>query len=115
MAMPQGMQPQTANEKPSEETVKEGDAASTKAESQKTTSRPVHTTRSGSIGASIWKNNDSYGITLSRAWKPEGKDFRHSKTFYSNNRQDLHQAIDAACDYIEALTDSAKRSNENSE
>lgn len=72
--------------------------------------RPVHTVRSGAIGASIWQNkNDNFGITFSRSWKSQDGDTGHSKTFYAGNRKDLHAAVDAACDMAESFEQVAKR------
>ena len=66
--------------------------------------RPVQTARSGAVGASIWQNNnDNFGITLSRSWKSKDGETGHSKTFYAGNRDDLHKAIDQACDIAQAL------------
>jgi len=74
------------------------------------TNRPVQTVHSGAIGASVWQNkNDKFGITLSRSWKSEGEETQHSKTFYAGNREDLHKAIDQACDIAKALERSVEQ------
>lgn len=71
---------------------------------QEPTNRPLQTARSGPIGASIWQNqNDKIGITLSRSWSPQEGETKYSSTFYAGNREDLHKAIDQACDIAQAL------------
>ena len=70
---------------------------------------PVETVRSGSIGASIWQETSQggkeyYAITVSRSWKANDSDeYRYSNRYFSRNREDLHKAIDQACDRVEAL------------
>ena len=70
---------------------------------------PVETVRSGPIGASIWQEKSESGkeylsISLSRSWKPNDSDqFKYSHKYFSRNRADLHEAIDKACDIVEAL------------
>lgn len=70
---------------------------------------PVETVRSGPIGASIWQEKSESGkeylaITLSRSFKTnDAEPFKYSHKYFSRNRADLHDAIDKACDIVEAL------------
>lgn len=74
--------------------------------------KPVATTRSGSIGCSIWKNATDDGreyhvFTISRAWKTQAGDKSgYAPNYFGGNRDDLHKAIDAACDEIAKLDQS---------
>ncbi|MDC0936284.1 hypothetical protein OAS39_08340 [Pirellulales bacterium] len=99
------LQPATPPAQPESEAASEAPAeAATRGESG-----PVTTARSGAIGASVWANTtqsgkEVFGITLSRAWKSQdGEKSGYSPTFYASNRDDLHRAIDSACDQAQAI------------
>lgn len=83
--------------------------ANTEAQAPEQQRGPVETVRSGPIGASIWQEKSESGkeylaITLSRSFKAnDNEPFKYSHKYFSRNRADLHEAIDKACDIVEAL------------
>lgn len=67
---------------------------------------PVHTIRSGAVGASIWRRQSPAGYvyfdySLTRSWKSlSSGNTGYSKNFFVRNQQELLQVIEQASHWI---------------
>ena len=82
-------------------------------EKNKETKKPVNTFRDGAAGASVWLKQSSqgfyyYDMSLSRSWKNVNGKAGYSQNFFSGNRDQLHNVVDQACDFIDEQNENAE-------
>jgi hypothetical protein len=74
--------------------------------------RPIAKRTIWPVEASIWKNQDSYSVTLSKAYK-DGDEWKHTETLYLDDLLKAAKALDNAHSWI--LTQEAKERQEQAE
>lgn len=76
-------------------------------------SRPVHTERIGTVGASIWANTATagrtfYSVTFERTYRGEGDELKQANSFNHDDLLNVAQLAKRAEAWIAATTAEAK-------